>query len=37
MMTIGKSTGLYKYVPVNWIDNVESLAKFVFGPSIKKK
>ena len=27
----------YKYVPVNWIDNVESLAKFVFGPSIKKK
>ncbi len=37
MMTIGKSTGLYKYVPVNWIYNVESLAKFVFGPSIKKK
>jgi len=37
VMTIGKSTGLYKYVPVNWIDNVESLAKFVFGPSIKKK
>ena len=37
MMTIGKSTGLYKYVPVNWIDNVESLARFVFGPSIKKK
>ena len=37
MMTIGKNTGLYKYVPVNWIDNVESLAKFVFGPSIKKK
>ena len=37
LMQLGKNIGAYRFFPVNWLQNFESLAQFVFGPSIKKK
>ena len=32
-----KKTGIHKLLPLNWIDDIEKLLLFVFGPSIKSK
>ena len=37
MMQLSKKTKAYKYLPLNWIDDFESLVVFVFGPMIKKR
>ncbi len=37
MMQLSKKTKAYKLLPLNWIDDFESLVMFVFGPMIKKR
>ena len=37
MMQLSKKTKAYKLLPLNWIDDFESLVTFVFGPMIKKR
>ncbi len=37
MMQLSKKTKAYKFLPLNWIDDFESLVTFVFGPMIKKR
>ena len=37
MMQLSKKTKAYKYLPLNWIDDFESLVVFVFGTMIKKR
>ncbi len=37
MMKLSKKTKAYKLLPLNWIDDFESLVMFVFGPMIKKR
>ena len=37
MMQLSKKTKAYKFFPLNWIDDFESLVVFVFGPMIKKR
>lgn len=34
---LAKKTGAHKLLPTHWIQNLESLALFVFGPSIQSK
>ena len=36
-MKLAKKTGAHKLLPTQWIQNLESLALFVFGPSIQSK
>ena len=36
-MHLGKNINAHRLFPVNWLESFESLAVFVFGPSIKKK
>ena len=37
MMQLSKKTKAYKFLPLNWIDDFESLVVFVFGPMVKKR
>ena len=37
MMQLSRKTKAYKLLPLNWIDDFESLVTFVFGPMIKKR
>ena len=37
MMQLSKKTKAYKFLPLNWIDDFESLVTFVFGPMVKKR
>ena len=37
MMQIGKKTKAYKFFNVNWINDFESLALFVFGPIVRNR
>lgn len=37
LMHLGKNINAHRLFPVNWLESFESLAVFVFGPSIKKK
>ena len=37
LMHLGKNINAHRFFPVNWLESFESLAVFVFGPSIKKK
>ena len=37
MMQLSKKTKAYKFLPLNWIDDFESLVVFVFGPVVKKR
>ena len=37
MMQLSKKTKAHKLLPLNWIDDFESLVMFVFGPMIKKR
>ena len=37
MMQIGKKTQAYKFFNVNWINDFESLALFVFGPIVRNR
>ena len=37
MMQLSKKTKAYKFLPLNWIDDFESLVMFVFGPMVKKR
>jgi len=37
MMQLSKKTKAYKFLPLNWINDFESLVTFVFGPVIKKR
>ena len=36
-MKFAQKTGIHKFLPLNWIDDLENLLLFVFGPSIKAK
>tara|TARA_B100000575_G_scaffold240473_1_gene203234 strand:- start:1908 stop:2582 length:675 start_codon:yes stop_codon:yes gene_type:complete len=36
-MKFAKKTGVYHLLPLNWIDDLEKILLFVFGPSIKAK
>ena len=36
-MKFAKTTGIHRLLPLNWIDDLEKLLLFVFGPSIKVK
>ena len=36
-MKLAKTTGAHKLLPTQWIKNLESLALYVFGPSIRPK
>ncbi len=36
-MKVAKSTGAHKLLPTQWINSLESLVLFVFGPSIRSK
>lgn len=36
-MKLAKTTGAHKLLPTQWIKSLESLALFVFGPSIRSK
>ena len=37
MMQIGKKTKAYKFLNINWINDFESLALFVFGPIVRNR
>ena len=37
MMQLSRKTKAYRFLPLNWIDDFESLVVFVFGPMIKKR
>ena len=37
MMQLSKKTKAYKFLPLNWIADFESLVMFVFGPIVKKR
>ena len=37
LMQIGKKTKAYKFLNINWIQDFESLALFVFGPIVKNR
>ena len=36
-MKFAKKTGIHRLLPINWIDDLEKLLLFVFGPSIKAR
>ena len=36
-MKFAKKTGIHRFLPLNWINDLEKLLLFVFGPSIKAK
>ena len=36
-MKFAKKTGIYRLLPLNWIDDLEKIILFVFGPSIKAR
>jgi len=36
-MKFAKTTGIHRLLPLNWINDLEKLLLFVFGPSIKTK
>ena len=36
-MKFAKKTGIHRFLPLNWINDLEKLLLFVFGPSIKPR